>query len=229
MGRAVVGGVDLRLLLHGHQHGSALTRRASRGADAPEAVRALLGSGLVRRCEELARRGIRHPDSGTDCLPRKPEAAFATGPRSSGRGDGHPVGASDEYHQTFVPIRGGPVSDVLIDSLGVGVVTLVFLRRLSLRRLAMTAEDGSRESAEAAQLSRSRSAAARPAHGFGADSRSTIAAIQDFASPFGGSTASFSVPFEVPSAPRSFLIAASASSSRSSARLTRNFSSSLLR
>ena len=38
--------------------------------------------------------------------------------------------ASDEFHQTYVPTRGGTVHDVLIDSLGVGVVTLLFLVRL---------------------------------------------------------------------------------------------------
>lgn len=38
--------------------------------------------------------------------------------------------ASDEYHQTFVPTRGGTIWDVLIDSLGVGLVTLYSLSRL---------------------------------------------------------------------------------------------------
>jgi hypothetical protein len=38
--------------------------------------------------------------------------------------------ASDEFHQTFVPTRGGTVWDVLIDSLGVGLVTLIALMRL---------------------------------------------------------------------------------------------------
>jgi VanZ family protein len=32
--------------------------------------------------------------------------------------------ASDEFHQTFVPSREGTILDVLIDSLGVGAVTL---------------------------------------------------------------------------------------------------------
>jgi hypothetical protein len=38
--------------------------------------------------------------------------------------------ASDEFHQTFVPTRGGTVWDVLIDSLGVGIVVLIALMRL---------------------------------------------------------------------------------------------------
>ena len=38
--------------------------------------------------------------------------------------------ASDEYHQTYVPTRGGTVHDVLIDSVGVGLVALFFLVRL---------------------------------------------------------------------------------------------------
>lgn len=38
--------------------------------------------------------------------------------------------ASDEFHQTFVPTRGGTIWDVLIDSLGVGLVTLIALMRL---------------------------------------------------------------------------------------------------
>lgn len=37
--------------------------------------------------------------------------------------------ASDEFHQAYVPDRGGTVTDVLIDSLGVGLVTLIWLRR----------------------------------------------------------------------------------------------------
>jgi VanZ family protein len=42
--------------------------------------------------------------------------------------------ASDEYHQTFVPERGGTVQDTLIDSLGIGLVTILALRRLSRQR-----------------------------------------------------------------------------------------------
>lgn len=42
--------------------------------------------------------------------------------------------ASDEYHQTFVPERGGTIQDTLIDSLGIGLVTIVSLRRLSRER-----------------------------------------------------------------------------------------------
>lgn len=38
--------------------------------------------------------------------------------------------ASDEFHQTFVPTRGGTIWDVLIDSLGVGLVTLIALMKL---------------------------------------------------------------------------------------------------
>jgi hypothetical protein len=37
--------------------------------------------------------------------------------------------ASDEFHQTYVPTRGGSVWDVLIDSLGVGLVVLFCLSR----------------------------------------------------------------------------------------------------
>ncbi len=38
--------------------------------------------------------------------------------------------ASDEYHQTFVPGRGGTWRDVAIDGLGIGLAaTVVFLRR----------------------------------------------------------------------------------------------------
>ena len=52
--------------------------------------------------------------------------------------------ASDEFHQTFVPTRGGTVWDVLIDSLGVGLVTLIALMRLrkviAVRPPAATAE-----------------------------------------------------------------------------------------
>jgi hypothetical protein len=36
---------------------------------------------------------------------------------------------SDEFHQTFVPTRDGTVSDVLIDSAGVGLALLVFWSR----------------------------------------------------------------------------------------------------
>lgn len=35
---------------------------------------------------------------------------------------------SDEWHQTFVPARGGRVSDVLIDSVGIGLAVLVMIR-----------------------------------------------------------------------------------------------------
>lgn len=38
--------------------------------------------------------------------------------------------ATDEFHQTFVPTRGGTVWDVLIDSLGIGLVTLFSLMRM---------------------------------------------------------------------------------------------------
>jgi hypothetical protein len=38
--------------------------------------------------------------------------------------------ASDEFHQTYVPTRGGTAWDVLIDSLGVGIVTLFSLMRI---------------------------------------------------------------------------------------------------
>jgi VanZ like family len=38
--------------------------------------------------------------------------------------------ASDEFHQTFVPMRDGNVWDVLIDSLGIGLVMLYCLSRL---------------------------------------------------------------------------------------------------
>ena len=34
--------------------------------------------------------------------------------------------ASDEWHQTFVPHRGGHISDVLIDSLGVVIALAIF-------------------------------------------------------------------------------------------------------
>ncbi|MDB5341872.1 MAG: hypothetical protein JWP89_249 [Schlesneria sp.] len=44
--------------------------------------------------------------------------------------------ASDEFHQTFVPTRGGTIWDVLIDSLGVGLVTLFSLMRLRRVTLA---------------------------------------------------------------------------------------------
>ncbi len=37
--------------------------------------------------------------------------------------------ASDEWHQTFVPNRDGTVSDVLIDCLGITVVTLYLVAR----------------------------------------------------------------------------------------------------
>ena len=37
--------------------------------------------------------------------------------------------ASDEFHQTFVPTRDGTVWDVLIDSMGIGVVVCVCLSR----------------------------------------------------------------------------------------------------
>lgn len=36
--------------------------------------------------------------------------------------------ASDEWHQTFVPGRGGHVADVLIDSLGI-TLTMIWMRR----------------------------------------------------------------------------------------------------
>lgn len=36
---------------------------------------------------------------------------------------------SDEWHQSFVPDRFGTVSDVLIDSMGVGITGLMLLRR----------------------------------------------------------------------------------------------------
>jgi hypothetical protein len=42
--------------------------------------------------------------------------------------------ASDEFHQTFVPTRDGTVWDVLIDSLGIGLVMVSCLSRL--RRVA---------------------------------------------------------------------------------------------
>jgi hypothetical protein len=37
---------------------------------------------------------------------------------------------SDEFHQTFVPTRDGTLSDVLIDSVGVGLAMLFFWSRL---------------------------------------------------------------------------------------------------
>jgi len=39
---------------------------------------------------------------------------------------------SDEFHQTFVPTRGGTIWDVLIDALGIGLMTLFGLRRARL-------------------------------------------------------------------------------------------------
>lgn len=41
--------------------------------------------------------------------------------------------ASDEFHQTFVPTRGGTLWDVLIDALGIGAATLIGLRRARLQ------------------------------------------------------------------------------------------------
>ncbi|MGE0378109.1 MAG: VanZ family protein [Planctomycetaceae bacterium] len=43
---------------------------------------------------------------------------------------------SDEWHQTFVPGRGGTVFDVLIDSLGVLLATLYSLRHIRSNRTA---------------------------------------------------------------------------------------------
>ncbi len=49
--------------------------------------------------------------------------------------------ATDEWHQTFVPHRGGHISDVLIDSLGVVIALglFTFWQRRSQRKLAATA------------------------------------------------------------------------------------------
>jgi len=44
---------------------------------------------------------------------------------------------SDEYHQTFVPLRGGKVRDVLIDSIGVFLAYL-FLRRRHIHLSKLT-------------------------------------------------------------------------------------------
>jgi hypothetical protein len=49
--------------------------------------------------------------------------------------------ASDEFHQTFVPTRGGSIWDVLIDSLGVGLVTLISLMRLRQVTLAQSPQE----------------------------------------------------------------------------------------
>ena len=38
---------------------------------------------------------------------------------------------SDEYHQTFVPLREGTVRDVLIDSIGIFLMYLILRRRLA--------------------------------------------------------------------------------------------------
>jgi VanZ family protein len=37
--------------------------------------------------------------------------------------------ASDEWHQTFVPGRGGTWVDVMIDSIGISIATILLLRR----------------------------------------------------------------------------------------------------
>ena len=42
--------------------------------------------------------------------------------------------ASDEWHQTFVPDRGGTITDVLIDSVGVLVAAAFLLRSIRLSR-----------------------------------------------------------------------------------------------
>ena len=42
--------------------------------------------------------------------------------------------ASDEWHQTFIPGRGGTLLDVLIDSLGITVAALVLQRRTTTSR-----------------------------------------------------------------------------------------------
>ncbi len=48
--------------------------------------------------------------------------------------------ASDEFHQTFVPTRGGTIWDVLIDALGIGLAALAGLRRARVRKTAVATE-----------------------------------------------------------------------------------------
>jgi hypothetical protein len=57
--------------------------------------------------------------------------------------------ATDEWHQTFVPGRGGTATDVLIDSLGVFAAALVSLRRITAGRKRGLL-DGSRFASQAA-------------------------------------------------------------------------------
>lgn len=64
-------------------------------------------------------------------LPRRPHLAFALSVAYA---------ATDEWHQTFVPRRGGRWTDVVIDA-GGALAALLFASAVGTRRRALKAED----------------------------------------------------------------------------------------